>query len=439
MSLSTVKHSRFVSVVVDDERASGEESGEENIERRERRAASFRDPSKDQDASAGNAQNQRPPLPEQLSESKKEICEALRNLVNNDPSDEAFDRFKKDKAHAEAFVGWKLRGPNRGNIFHRLVPACKEWDLEDIFRVLTRLLKKPSVRETANSTKSLHGLWELLEEDSGDGTPIFQALTSGNQTYNPRFVEGILMLDPPPPNLGKVLWKQSLHSTMPYCLHAALSAAHDWNFSHIHKIISLTQTYKPPQPHKPSQTGRKSNQPKTTSPFEAKGRHGNTALHIAIQRAPIDEKLTPPAEAHEPQSDEVRSAQELIKALIDANPNALGIRNSTDGRPEPQARTPYQERIFQLALVFKKLQPTAGKNGGATPNTSGNVEEDDEQGEEGHDPRGEDRLLVRKYSSSDEFREFVIKDPVASYISYYCITKLDRDKAMRYLYSSGEG
>lgn len=441
-----------VPVVTRDLNGSLESDGEKD--KVERRLSVHHDALEKKVKRVGTGFNGQSPKPQPEPLGPKDICEELRRLVKQDDSDEAFEKFRTDKAVQDAFKTEKERKASRsqtgshsqsskGNILHYLVGNCHTWEPDDISKVLARILKRPKVSEKA---KGGRGLEELLEEDPGDGTPMFLALAKGH-VCNPRFVNALLKLDPAPSNLGQVLCKKSSHHKEPYCLHATLNSDTRCTFADIKKIINLMCRYKPPQQSKGKQSSRRVAKP--VSPFEDTNRDGNTALHLAVRAAPVPGGARESDNSGEPQFFTGQEALELIEDLVEAYPKTLGVKNQVpaDGRSSMKrpstARTPYQERIFQLAEQFKRdtrINSVPVPNDHRSNSNYNNVEE--------HDTAAQDASLgfeleakqpsVRDYLFRNDFRKYVSEDPVASYISSYCIRRLRRDQAMSYLYRRGE-
>ncbi|GAB1317950.1 hypothetical protein MFIFM68171_08160 [Madurella fahalii] len=406
-----------------------------------------------------------------------ETCEDLRQLVNEDPSDDGYRRFLKDpkrQAQSQYFKRLKARATTstakaESNIFHELVLQSKdkEWPREDIAKVLARILQKPkddpisaatATNQKRSAKKDAFAGEELLEEDFNDGTPILMALKSGRHRNLP-FVEELLRLDPPPSNLGKIFWMESEKSTWRYCLHAAIDNAdvHDDDF-HIHEMVQHMRQYQPPAPRR---TGDKPQR----SPFEEREKsEGNTPLHLAVKKAPVDTTALADSGSVSAEAGSVASrmqrAKKLIEVLVEACPVALGVRNGIGENSEEKGRTPYQERIFQLAFEFHKwktrqsantaaIPPPANANDTAEPyrammeaaeDGAGYVSDAEKECEPDLDKDATESSFSRMYYGDDNFRKFVISDPIASYISHYCVASRDmtREKAMDYLYRRGE-
>ncbi|KAI1377492.1 hypothetical protein F4677DRAFT_458856 [Hypoxylon crocopeplum] len=401
------------------------------------------------------AQEERAKSVNLTADRKRQICADLRDLVNRDDSDKAFEDFRNRPEFQDAFKTEKerkaakatrsqtaSRQQSKGNILHQLVMDSQDWDLVDISKVLARIFKKPSeikVNDSkARSNKASvgqRGLEELLEDDPGNGTPVFLALADGTNC-NTRFINALLNLNPAPSNLGQVFCKRSTHHNEPYCLHATLHSETRSSFDDIKKIIDMMNNYKPIQSSKSKQRGNKSSVPKTISPFEDTNRDGDTPLHLVIRAAPVPGKhhmdQMHERNPDEPQFFEPRQAVELIEKLINTHPDTLGVKKQIGGETRLSAgrrslgRTPYQERIFLLAEEFKRAYQ------------SNNAEERDTRLHSPVPGMEDKQLSVRDYLFRDDFRKFVIDDPVASYISYYCIRHLPREKAMTYLYRRGE-
>lgn len=408
-----------------DKAEAGKPEGGDEKQRIARRDSAYDVPAAKKPTAGPPSHYRESPKPGANVRRKRDICEELRELVNHDDSDEAFERFRADKDFQGAFKTDKERKASRsqtswqvskGNILHQLVAGSREWELDDISKVLARIFKKP---------KGGRGLKVLLEDDPGDGTPVFLALAAGTNC-NPRFISALLKLDPLPSNLGKVLCKPSRHHNEPYCLHATLRSTTRSNFADIKKIIELMRR------HKPKETGTK-----PVLPFEDKNRDGNTALHLAIRAAPVLRSTHGSNDAIEPQYFDVKEALELIEILIEAHPKTLEVKSQVpvDNRPSAGRRsvdrTPYQERIFQLTEQFKRDSATH-----SDPVLSGR-QDGPESGRASPLIKNK-QLSVRDYLFMDDFRRYVIKDPVASYISYYCIKHLPREVVMACLYRRGE-
>lgn len=407
-----------------------------------------------------------------------ETCEDLRQLVNRDPSDEGYREFLNDPKRLEQSQYFKKRKARattstakaESNIFHELVlqSKAKEWTREDLAAVLARTLRKPkddpisaatTTSQKRNTKKDSFAGEELLEEDFNDGTPILMALGSGLHRNLP-FVEALLQLNPPPSNLGKIFWKESEKSTWRYCLHAAIDNAdvHDDDF-HIHEMVKHMRQYQPPAPRKPGDKPQR-------SPFEEHEKsQGNTPLHLAVKKAPVDTtSLWGPGSVSaetSPIASRMRRAKKLVEVLVEACPTALGARNGVGDSSEEKGRTPYQERIFQLAFEFHKwhthqpkktpsIPPPANNNDTAEPDhailettddNAGYMSDGEKDCEPDHEKDATESSFARMYYGNDRFRDFVISDPIASYISHYCVASRDvaREKAMDYLYRRGEG
>ncbi|KAK4109055.1 hypothetical protein N656DRAFT_783344 [Canariomyces notabilis] len=404
-----------------------------------------------------------------------ETCEDLRQLVNRDPSDEGYREFLNDSKRIEQSQYFKRRKARlatsiakaESNIFHELVIQSKdkEWARKDLDAVLARILRKPKDDPSSattnpslkrNTKKDSFAGEELLEEDFNDGTPILMALSAGKHR-NLSFVEALLELKPPPSNLGKIFWKESEKSIWRYCLHAAIDNAdvHDDGDFHILEMVKHMRRYQPPSPKKPGDKPQR-------SPFEEREKSkGNTPLHLAVRKAPIDTTSLRGSGSDFPEtSPNVRRMRranwkKVIEVLVEACPTALGVRNGVGDR------TPYQERIFRLALEFHKWQthqpkktssiPPAANNNIAEPNhalletledNAGYMSDGEKDGEPDHekDATEIESSIARMYYGNDDFREFVISDPIASYISHYCVASRDvaRETAMDYLYRRGE-
>jgi len=394
-------------------------------------------------------------------------CEGLKELVNRDCCDVDYQKFLKESRQSDYFKKPKSRSKMiKTNIFHELVVASRDWEQADIGKVLARLLRKPEVDKIHSNTDKKEssfdnfGYEELLEEEFDNGTPILTALTPG-YARNLAFVEEILRLSPPPSNLGKIFWISSKNNIWAYCLHAGISAARhdDFDFHHIHQIIMQIQKYKPS-----SRKGATGRSKKPISPFEACNKaSGDTPLHLAIKGAPINSGiLENPKEAASTtagaNADRVEKYKKLIRTLIKACPRALGVKNQAEDSSGSRERTPYQERIYRLAQEFHKCKSSQAKGvlANSQQDDSADHKKLDGQGvgrrstesivsigrrnsKMTNDQDSDERFLVRKYFWDDEFRKFVIIDPIASYISCHCITTLDRDMAMSYLYRRGEG
>lgn len=410
---------------------------------------------------------------------RSQTCEKLRNLVTDETSDGSYPRDWKaaiPDEHADDFVTSKFRRNKslKTNIVHELVLASKEskWAKEEIKKTLVFVLRAAGEDEIGTKKASFL-MEELLEEDFGDGTPILKALKGGRHRNRP-FVEAVLALSPQPSNLGKI-FSQPQKKTNTYCLHVAISSANmgTSGFDHIRKIVRHTQDYESPQ--KTQRRGRRqqdrSNKQLPASPFRARYEkdHNNTALHLAILKAPIDVTHLVNTDAGfqselDPKSiSTMKAAKELVEVLVGACPEALEERNgSKEGGIQ---RTPYQERIYRLAIEFANWntnqQATTSVNADAPQGTSdhdiaardfespqipveiaqerdGYFSDGDEEDDRDHN-RPPEAALAQKYYGDDKFREFVIRDPIASYISHYCIAKKQREEAMKYLYRPGEG
>lgn len=357
------------------------------------------------------------------SEELQSICASLRDLVNRDDSDKAFENFCARPEFRDAFKKRRKRKGSR-NILHQLVVDSKDWELDDISKVLARVLKTPNdtkINEVqADSNKppvNQRGLEELLEEDHGNGTPVFFALADG-ANYNINFIKALLNLIPAPSNLGKVFCQKSKYHRERYCLHAMLNSETRSSFEYIKEFIDIMDSYTS------TQGSRSENS------FCEFNEDGDTPLHLVIRAAPIPEKQNV-GESHERSLDETQfletqQALELIKKLINSYPDTLGA-NKRSRLQRSLGRTPYQERIFLLAKKFKAYQSNnTGKGRGSQLNSHIRGVEDKQ-------------LSIRDYLFRDDFRKFVFSDPVASYISYYCIRNLPRETTNFYLYRPGEG
>ncbi|KAI0900082.1 hypothetical protein F4806DRAFT_493077 [Annulohypoxylon nitens] len=356
------------------------------------------------------------------SEELQSICASLRDLVNRDDSDKAFENFCTRPEFRDAFKTRRKRKGSR-NILHQLVVDSKDWELDDISKVLARILKTPNDTKTndvqAGSNKppvNQRELDGLLEEDHGNGTPVFLALADG-ASCNLNFIKALLNLIPAPSNLGKVFCKKSKYHRERYCLHAMLNSETRSRFEYIKKIIDIMDSYTSTQ-------GSRSE-----NPFWEFNEDGDTPLHLVIRAAPIPEKQNM-GESHERSLDETQflktqQALELIKKLINSYPDTLGANKKNRVR-RSLGRTPYQERIFLLAKKFKAYQSNnTGKGRDSQLNSRIRGVEDKQ-------------LSIRDYLFRDDFRKFVFSDPVASFISYYCIRNLPRETASFYLYRPGE-
>ncbi|XDG09208.1 hypothetical protein ABKA04_008823 [Annulohypoxylon sp. FPYF3050] len=286
------------------------------------------------------------------SEESQSICASLRDLVNRDDSDKAFESFCTRPEFWDAFKTRRKRKGSR-NIIHQLVVDSKDWELDDISKVLARVLKNPNDTKTndvqAGSNKppvNQRGFEELLEEDNGNGTPVFLALADG-ANCNLNFIKALLNLIPTPSNLGKVFCQKSKYHRERYCLHAMLNSKTRSSFEFIKKIIDIMDSYTSTQ-------GSRSE-----NPFWEFNEDGDTPLHLVIRAAPIPEKQNM-GESHERSLDETQfletqQALELIKKLINSYPDTLGA-NKRSLLQRSLGRTPYQERIFLLAKKFKSYQ-----------------------------------------------------------------------------------
>ncbi|KAK0630526.1 hypothetical protein B0T17DRAFT_653941 [Bombardia bombarda] len=416
---------------------------------------------------------------------KSETCEALRKLVadtgpSSDSLQEDLEKVTRGE-HSDYFKTKKSRtgGPLQTNIVHELVLASKEkkWKKDEIEKVLVFVLKLSGQHATGSKKLTPYLMEELLEEDFGSGTPILQALTAGRNRNRP-FVEVVLRLRPKPSNLGKIFWQPTKKYNI-YCLHTAISSAKAKadGFDHIHDIVQHILDYQPPQlkPHDRS-SRRPKNKPPTKapiSPLKAREETGhNTALHLAILKAPIELVVNTESESSKtgggshtgaivPRSPSMAKSEKLVKALVEASADSLGLRNgkAKDKRDKVVRRTPYQERIYRLAIEFDKwktghpqiiggennnnssaLENTDSSHGAVsvetTQESAAYVSDGDEDNCEHNLPL--ESTLAQSYYGDDAFREFVISDPIASYINHYCIAHKYREKAMKYLYRLGE-
>lgn len=339
------------------------------------------------------------------SEELQSICASLRDLVNRDDSDNAFENFCTRPEFRDAFKARRKR-KGSGNILHQLVVDSKDWELDDISKVLARILKTPNDTKTndvqAGSNKppvNQRGLEELLEEDHGNGTPVFLALADG-ANCNINFIKALLNLIPAPSNLGKVFCQKSKYHRERYCLHAMLNSETRSRFEYIKKIIDIMDSYTSTQ-------GSRSG-----NPFWEFNEDGDTPLHLVIRAAPIPEKQDM-GESHERSHDETQfletqQALQLIKKLIDSYPDTLGAnkRNRVQRSLAYQSNNTGKGRDSQLNIRIRGVE--------------------------------DKQLSTRDYLFRDDFRKFVFSDPVASYISYYCIRNLPRETTNFYLYRPGE-
>lgn len=278
------------------------------------------------------------------------------------------------------------------------------------------------------------------------------ALNPGRD-QNLAFVKELLRLDPAPSNLGKIFWKESNNSTWRYCLQAAINTTEGENeYGFIHNMVQHMREYAASK--RPGHT-------LPPSPFmEREKNQGNTPLHLAVMKAPIDTTaLENPGAVSlkmvSPIASGMEQAKKLVTALVEACPDALGVKYGTGDDTEKRGRTPYQERIFQLASKFHEWQTGQAEKAKATAMPLGNYNDDcaepdqgrageyqsddERDGEPENDKKATELSFAQRFYGDDEFRYFVISDPIASYISHYCVTEMTTDKAMDSLYRRGEG
>ncbi|KAF9634998.1 hypothetical protein BFW01_g5893 [Lasiodiplodia theobromae] len=323
---------------------------------------------------------------------------------------------------------------DNGNIFHHLVRGTKRWDQEDLKKVLAWFFPNEgdvarAEQDAVRPQNSRVPFCKLLEErDSAGMTAMHMALASGSGK-NPVFVAAILGLDNPPPNLSVVLCMKK-KSAKENCLHAAISG----DSEHTETIIRVVDN-----------AYDKSQDMLDEHPFEAcDAAAGNTPLHMAIKKVTATRlqslwkylsrhnlKLLgacAEAESNDPEDDDTenddaemddqasvrdRRAVSIVEALIKSRPHALAI-------PNTKRRTPYQERIRWLESEYTNSIPDEKEESSG----DGSSDSEDETGE--YQPR-----------KPEHFRHVVLRDPIASFISYYCIKEMDRNKAIDCLYHRG--
>jgi hypothetical protein len=382
-----------------------------------------------------------------------DITDALDSLLSNSNSTADFDTFLSDPKWLAAFTPKsRLRGQihrmDAGNIFHHLVRGTTRWPKDKIECLLKWLLQGKRPIETSNgdpttsdTTTSLASkntprppFLDLLEEPASDNTtPIHRALSTSFQ--NKTFVGAMLSLDPLPDNLGKILCMPKAENDYTNCLHVAISARSEY----IGRIIAVIK----------SQCQNK----ELASALNARDLNGNTPLHAAVNKMSTSglsrlwrhlqpktlKSLSEHYDISQPNGNEsdqpVSRDLGVVEELILSNTATLTIQNN-------KKRTPYQERIFCLEQRWKKMESKAdkidnpGDNHGDSQGDSSDDSSGDSSGDESHDSESEPHQVIGRHET---FQNFVLCDPVASFISYYCIKHLDRKDAIPCLYQTGKG
>jgi len=348
----------------------------------------------------------------------KTFVKALENLIKQDPKPAEYANFLVDKRWRAAFTPRnEIRQAERnrdGNVFHHLATETTDWESTQISKVLKWLLSpefpNPATRpspEEGVKDKGLkiprppfHSLLEEMNDDTGK-TPIFLALS---KTSNPNFLNVLFSMTPRPENLGRVLCiPKKGESTN--CIHAALQAVKDFPTfpNYTYQIIETIK-------------GQCQEEELQKALIAQESSTGNNPLHLAMQVVTgsnlsrlwryLQSEVLESLEAHEKESSEgdchvsklhpeedqrASDMMRVVEWLVLQGRTALTKRNKN-------FRTPYQERISELYDHWEN-------------------------------PKGH----------ADFRKACVLKDPVASFVSYQCIRCLERKDAIASLYKTGQG